>query len=79
MSGLNEVEARRLAVFLQRLLAPPPGQAHEGIARALLGSRYRWQPADRAFLRLQVCRPSASSADYERLRALAALAREHSV
>ena len=77
MSPLDGREARRFAMFNERLLAPAPDNAHEGMARALLASRYRWERGDRQFLRMMVCRPTRTGADWSRLMALLQTAREH--
>ena len=47
-----------------------------GIARALLESRYRFEPLDLGFLRLMVNARSVTAADYMRLMSLTRAARE---
>ena len=76
MSDLDPSQARRLGLFIERLLAPVVVEAHTGIARALLGSPYRFDPLDLGFLRLMVNARSATASDYMRLMSLIRAARE---
>ena len=77
-------EAERLARFIVLLLEPATferddaGGAHNGIARALLGSRYRWAPLDRGFLRAMACCHLVSQVEFDRLMGLFETARERS-
>ena len=76
MTAPDPAAARRLAVFIERLLAPVTDEAHTGIARALLESRHRFDPLDLGFLRLMVNARSATASDYMRLMSLIRAARE---
>lgn len=69
-AGLDPDQARRLTLFVERLLAPPVPAAHQGIARALLGTNYKWRRPDLDFLRQSVCRATVTSAEFARLVAL---------
>jgi len=65
-----------VGAFIALLLAPIPDEAHTGIARAILASRFRFTQDDLGFLRRMVCCRSATSSDFARLTALVEMARD---